>query len=397
MEIFYWWLISLPIFFALGWVAARIDIREILREARSLPRAFAQSYRNLAEADPESALKPFIGAKLSESVSFELLLSLGVLYRRQGQFAEAIRLHEALHQRVDLNPTEIDEVVWELTQDYLKAGMLDRSVMCIQALHTTDKQNRAVLTMMEIFQLQKQWDKALEYANKVTSLLGIDEHQQCSHFHCELALRAHQRMDEQGVAHHLMSAQQKNPRNVRVAILRGEFALASKDYVGAINAWKVIEESSPNFLLLVIDKMHEAFTALEQSVEEERLLTHYFETNPSAPLLMQVTKILGQRLSGERLMSWVDQYENALQSWQTFNVVLEHAQTLMTGYEGAGAGTGSMPSRLLTRLQKLSLHNRPQHFGYICDHCGFLLQNHVWRCPGCGHWDTYPPIPRSVT
>lgn len=388
MEILYWWLISLPIFFGLGWIAARIDIREVLREAKSLPRAFASSYRYLAEAKPELALKPFQDFRLPENVSFELMLSLGVLYRRQGQFSEAIRLHEQLHQRIDLSESELDEVAWELSQDYLKAGMLDRSVMCIQALITTERQNLAVRTMLEIFQAQRQWDKALEYANKISHLSGVDEHRQCSHFHCELAIKAHQRLDSSAVEHHLSTALRVNPRNVRIPILRGDFALANKEYAMAIEQWKSLENMDNRFLFLVIGKLHEAFIALGEDEVELRLLVGYFESQPSAPLLEQIYRALGRRLSPEKILAWLSQFEKSLQSWQIFSLALEaFSQASHSALHDAV---------IVSKLKQLAMLTRPQHFGFVCDQCGFLLQNHVWHCPGCGEWDTYPPLPRVV-
>ena len=32
MEFEYWWLLGFPLFFGLGWLAARIDIRHLVRE-----------------------------------------------------------------------------------------------------------------------------------------------------------------------------------------------------------------------------------------------------------------------------------------------------------------------------------------------------------------------------
>ena len=34
-----WWLLALPVFFSLGWIAARIDLKHLLRESRALPRS----------------------------------------------------------------------------------------------------------------------------------------------------------------------------------------------------------------------------------------------------------------------------------------------------------------------------------------------------------------------
>ncbi len=49
MEIEYWWLLALPLFFALGWLAARVDIKQLLLESRALPRVVLQGPQLPAE------------------------------------------------------------------------------------------------------------------------------------------------------------------------------------------------------------------------------------------------------------------------------------------------------------------------------------------------------------
>lgn len=389
MEIIYWWLVSLPIFFGLGWIAARIDIREVLREAKSLPRAFAQSYRHLAAAEPEKAIAPFSGFHFPANASFELILSLGVLYRRQGQFLEAIRLHEELHQRVDLDEIELDEVTWELANDYLKAGILDRAIMCVQALRTPLMQESATFTMLEIFQIEKQWDKALEYATKASKKYPIDSSIEISHFHCELALRAYQRLDMNTAYHHLNSADKENPRSVRVAMLRGEFAFVNKEYELAISHYKKTIDFDHRFLIQIISRIHESFIAIDLPQEEERLFFGYIESYPSGALLYEVVKVMGDKINPEKLFSWIKKYETSLQSWQSLHVAIQILTESTTPINNPLIfDNKSVLLRLLTAI-------RPQHFGYVCESCGFLLQNHVWRCPGCGDWESYSPIPRT--
>ena len=46
MEFETWWLLGVPLFFALGWIAARIDIRHVINESRSLPSNY---YKGLNE------------------------------------------------------------------------------------------------------------------------------------------------------------------------------------------------------------------------------------------------------------------------------------------------------------------------------------------------------------
>ncbi|NLP33376.1 MAG: lipopolysaccharide assembly protein LapB, partial [Oligella ureolytica] len=35
-----WWLILIPIVFALGWIAARVDFRQMLSETKQLPDSY---------------------------------------------------------------------------------------------------------------------------------------------------------------------------------------------------------------------------------------------------------------------------------------------------------------------------------------------------------------------
>jgi lipopolysaccharide biosynthesis regulator YciM len=28
---------------------------------------------------------------------------------------------------------------------------------------------------------------------------------------------------------------------------------------------------------------------------------------------------------------------------------------------------------------------------YQCSKCGFKARQFYWQCPGCNHWETYPP------
>ena len=28
---------------------------------------------------------------------------------------------------------------------------------------------------------------------------------------------------------------------------------------------------------------------------------------------------------------------------------------------------------------------------FVCSECGFKARRFYWQCPGCNHWDSYPP------
>jgi lipopolysaccharide biosynthesis regulator YciM len=83
MEFQFWWLLAFPLFFALGWVAARVDIRHVVRDSRSLPRSYFKGLNFLVNEQPDKAIEAFLEAVKAEPETIELHFALGSLFRRQ--------------------------------------------------------------------------------------------------------------------------------------------------------------------------------------------------------------------------------------------------------------------------------------------------------------------------
>ncbi|MGH8599721.1 MAG: tetratricopeptide repeat protein, partial [Burkholderiales bacterium] len=123
----YWWLLALPLFFVLGWLAARIDIKQLLSESRALPLSYFKGLNFLLNEQPDKAIEAFIEVVKVDPQTIELHFALGNLFRRRGEIERAIRMHQNLAERDDLEQDQKLNAVFELAQDYLKAGLLDRA------------------------------------------------------------------------------------------------------------------------------------------------------------------------------------------------------------------------------------------------------------------------------
>ena len=60
MEFEPWWLLGFPLFFALGWIAARIDIKQLLSESRALPLSYFKGLNFLLNEQPDKAIEALI-------------------------------------------------------------------------------------------------------------------------------------------------------------------------------------------------------------------------------------------------------------------------------------------------------------------------------------------------
>src|SRR5215510_350828 len=102
MEFEYWWLLGFPLFFGLGWMAARIDIRQLVQESRALPRSYFKGLNFLLNEQPDKAIAAFIEVVKVDPETIELHFALGSLFRRRGEYDRAIRMHQNLVEREGL-------------------------------------------------------------------------------------------------------------------------------------------------------------------------------------------------------------------------------------------------------------------------------------------------------
>src|ERR1700744_5550335 len=127
MDLDFWWLLVIPVAFAFGWMAARYDLKTLLSESANLPRSYFRGLNFLLNEQPDQAIDAFIEVVKLDPETTELHLELGSLFPRRGETERAIRVHQNLLNRSDLPEVEREHAMFELGQDFLKAGLRDRA------------------------------------------------------------------------------------------------------------------------------------------------------------------------------------------------------------------------------------------------------------------------------
>ena len=122
-----WVLFGFPLAFGLGWLASRVDIRQLRIENRQTPRAYFKGLNYLLNEQQDQAIDAFIEAVQHDPDTSELHFALGNLFRRRGEYERAVRVHQHLLSRGDLSQADLDRAQHALALDFLKAGLLDRA------------------------------------------------------------------------------------------------------------------------------------------------------------------------------------------------------------------------------------------------------------------------------
>lgn len=381
MEIELWWLLVLPVFFGLGWVAARIDIKHLLKESRALPRSYFKGLNFLLNEQPDQAIEAFIEAARVDPETIELHFALGNLFRRRGETDRAIRVHQNLIERDGLSDRQRLHALSELGQDYLKAGLLDRAEDIFLKLRGTERDEEALKNLLEIYQQEKEWAKAIHIAEAMPEHADHLWHKEIAEFRCELATNAMHdgRLDD---ARRLLDeALAANRKCVRATLLLGELATKVGADETAIEHWKRIEQQHPAYLSLVAEKLMAAFVRLGRQEQGIALLRGWLERHSSLDLLEAVFRAELENEGPAAAYGLVREEVRRNPTLLGLDKFLE-AQLLVAPPE----------RRADIELIKNLIHQHTRRVArYRCDACGFKARQFYWRCPGCGGWETYPP------
>jgi lipopolysaccharide biosynthesis regulator YciM len=382
MEFEYWWLLGFPLFFGLGWMAARIDIRHLVRESRALPQSYFKGLNFLLNEQPDKAIEAFIEVVKVDPETIELHFALGSLFRRRGEYDRAIRMHQNLLERADLGAEQKVTALGELGEDYLKAGILDRAEEVFKQLEKTKQGASARKHLLEIYEQEKDWARAIEMAKSLGADAGEPRARDEAQYLCELAASEAAQSRPDVARRHLEAALDANRKCVRASLQLGDLERSSNRLEKAIEHWKRIESQNPAYLALVAQRLLEAHRELGRIEDGVRLLAGYLERYPSLDLLDTVFQ---QTLETQGHESAYKLVRDELRR----NPTLLGLDRLLEAQIIAAADADR---RRDLELVRNLVHSHTRRLArYRCENCGFKARQFHWRCPACGGWETYPP------
>ena len=381
MEFEIWWLLSIPIFFGLGWIAARIDIKQLLSESRSLPKGYFKGLNFLLNEQPDKAIDAFIEIVRLDPETADLHFALGNLFRRRGETERAIRMHQNLLLRPDLPPEQRMQAQYELGQDFLKAGLLDRAEEVFQELTETAYSIQARRALLEIFQREKEWVQAIDAAKALQNSGTGNRNKQIAQFYCELAEDELVNTHPEKALPLLETALSTDRMSVRATILTGDALVALGKPEEALATWRRVEKQSISHTVLVAQRLMEGFQSVGRPQEGISLLKSYLSETASIDLLEVLFKAVLKQEGVEAANTLVHDELRRTPTLLGLDKLLE-AQLLVVPPEIREdlSFVRNLVQRYASRLSR-----------YQCSHCGCEARQFYGQCPGCHQWETYPP------
>jgi lipopolysaccharide biosynthesis regulator YciM len=353
------------------------------RNKNTLPRDYLIGLNFLLNEETDKAVDIFIKMLEVDSDTVETHLAVGKLFRRRGEVDRAIRIHQNLIARPQLEKIYRDQALFELGQDYLSAGMLDRAERIFLELVDEKSQSaQALKTLLDIYQQQKDWVKALDTANKYQTVTKKNMQPVIAHHYCELAEIAFTKNKWEQASAYLDKAVSANSSCVRTSLLRAKVCMRQGDYASAVRNLKRIREQNYQYLSEAIDLFAVCYEQLNQQDELVVYLKQLVDEHPRVPVVLilaeRIRQWKGDKVAATFVVDYVRRYPSlrGLHTYVNLNI-------------SSAEGRAKEDLHILQRLMKKVLANKPD---YQCTSCGFSGKTLHWQCPGCKQWSAMLPI-----
>ncbi|WP_110650344.1 lipopolysaccharide assembly protein LapB [Salinicola peritrichatus] len=352
----------------------------------SLPRDYFVGLNYLLNEQPDRAIETFTQALEVNSDTVETHIALGNLYRSRGEADRAVRIHQNLLARPALTAAQSGQVQLELSRDFLNLGLLDRAerlLLSLQKANVDDTQKLAAKRLLvDLFQREKEWARALEVAQPHLVRQDPDMRRAAAHWHCEMALM-HRRNASPSLARKaLRQALHIDEQCVRANWILGQLEWDIGQYRDAARYWERIPEQDGSFTTIVLEPLRNAYRLLDDEAGWWQFLETQLQQNPQTTVVIMAADTLKRRQGAEIACAFVSDQLREHPS-------LRGVDYLMDLYlEDSDPGERDRLELLKQHTHQL-LSVRPR---YRCQRCGFGAEQLHWQCPRCHSWGTSKPI-----
>lgn len=379
------WLL-LPVAAASGWWAARRSERRSAENCASLPGDYIKGLNFLLNEQPDKALEVFVGMVDVDSETVETHLILGSLFRRRGEVDRAIRIHQNLIARPNLDAAQRENALLELGKDYMKAGLLDRAEGLFRELKALGSRSSEVhVHLRDLYEQEKEWEKAIEAAQQLQVSSEQPQFAVIAHYHCELAEAAARRGESAKASQLARRALSHDHNCIRASLILGDIDFDRGDYKAAIKSYRRALAQDPDHVPAVLPKIKTAFEKASGMRDYVAFLQELHRTQRSSVVTLALVEVL-------RAEHRLDELEALLEEETRRDRV---STVILKEFVDVQSLDAPEPARaVLRRVGQALGATTGDWLIYRCGQCGFEAKGLLWQCPSCHGWGSLRPVDR---
>jgi len=373
----------LPLAAVSGWVAGRRSLSVKTKSISDIPLNYLKGLNLLLDEQPDKAIDLFIQMLEVNNDTVETHLALGSLFRRRGEVERAIRIHQNLIARPTLLPEQRAHALFELGQDYMKAGLFDRAETLFgELVESNPHSEQALGYLLDIYQQEKDWENAIKIAQRISVKTGKDFTPLISHFYCEQADIASKQGEPTRAMKLVKKALSINKRSVRASLQEAKIEHESGNEVAAIRALKRIEEQDPDYLPEILGPLLHCYQSMGKPEDMLVYLREVLSRHDAISIMLNLAGLLQHYQNDATAEAFIEEFLHHRPSLRgmdrLIDINIKHAKEPV-----------KEKLHILKSVTSQLLEDKPI---YSCHVCGFNGKTLHWQCPGCKRWDTVKPI-----
>ncbi|PCH85047.1 MAG: lipopolysaccharide assembly protein LapB [Piscirickettsiaceae bacterium] len=370
----------LPVAAASGWYVASKYYKNTDNNSTLDESKYFKGLNYLVNERSDKAIDVFVNLLEVDSETIEIHLALGTLFRKRGEVEKAIRLHQNLIARPELKRLTRFEILNELGMDYMHAGLLDRAEALFLELEKHHEHRLNVTKqLLSVYLQEKEWERAITYATKLSSIDSQSQSVLLAHLHCEMALHFSHSHQTKEAKSYLKKALKFDANCIRSNLINAQLAMEGAKYKVALDFLFSIKQQDIQFVPVFLELFLSCFDKLNKQNEKLQFLaTIDAEVTSSMVTKAFVLTLDSQKGSEEAYTFLKTKVRNSpnLGNISVFSELLN-------------IKSDDVDMEILSNSLR-SIYHEQHHFH--CKQCGFDSEKLNWMCPSCKSCGVVRPI-----
>jgi len=361
-----------------GWIGGRAYQRTTYRQSeKNLPlKEYYKGINLLLNERPDQAVDIFLKNFEVTPETIETYLALGTLFRRRGESARAIKIHQHLLAKSDLNRPQQEMIQLGLAKDYFHAGLFDRAQGLLNELVDLGGRHRsaALALLIQIHEQFKEWPECEKLG---MMLLKAGDHSmlpRIAHYMCEVAEIEVVQGNLEVAKQKVKLANQYDKRSLRVLVLQSKLHLMTNDPRDALRCIRRALSIDTDIFLEVDQALLQSLKMMDQEHEYPLIVAKALEQEPRVELVEAYGRWLLIHETRDEQTAYLQQSLRQYPFWRIFlSLIDQHLEQ-------------RPDDQWLTFLREKITHLEGESTAFICEQCGFESQQRLWQCPSCRGW-----------
>ncbi len=249
------WLILVII--AMLVVALYPVVRDFLRKRRTTVPAYVEGLQAALDGRTTEAVARLKEAVATDSENVDAYIRLGDVFMQQGEVERAIKVHEDLSLRRNLDRRDEKKVLEALVRDYVRTDRKVKAISLLEELVHLDKSDAASAEKLaELYIETGAWDKCEGQLKELAR--HSSQRQRAARLYTEYG-RAHPRDNPGAALAAFETALKLDPGSIEARLYLGDHHFAQGDPNAAIETWNQILDLAPGRSALVRDRLERAY------------------------------------------------------------------------------------------------------------------------------------------